>query len=158
MISSMASGKAFVRFIPFPHTGIWMCLWASMCLARPEGPAIPLTLFIASDAQFRGMLFKAYPYFEEKANVAGNKETASQPVLGGHPGIAPLHNLKIAEDPVFTVFLSGARRILDDQLERWFIASEAEITEPTEGISSGVSLGLGKEWPTPSKVEVDFGI
>ncbi len=93
---------------------------------------------------------------EEKENITGNKEKAARPVPSDHPRIAPLPNLKMAEDPAFTAFLSGARGILDDQFEGWFLTSEAEITEPAEGPSSVVRLGIGKEWPTPSKVEVDL--
>jgi hypothetical protein len=127
-------------------------------VARPEGPAVPLSLSVASYAHFRGILFKAYLYFEGKANIAVGKDKAAQLVLGDHPRIAALQKLKIARDPVFTACLSEARGILDDHFEGWFVTSQSAIAQPDEGLSTVVDLGLGKEWLPPPKIKVDFGI
>lgn len=133
-------------------------LGMALRVARPTGPAIALSLSVASYAHFRGMLFKAYMYFEGKANLTMHKAEAAQLVLGDHPRVAPLQKLKIARDPIFTAYLPEAHGILDDHFEGWFVTSDAAITHSDEGLSSVVSLGLGKEWPAPPKTKVDFGL
>ncbi len=132
-------------------------LGMALRVARPGGPAVPLSLSVASYAHFRGILFKAYLYFEGKANIAVNKAKAAQLVLGDHPRVAPLQKLKIARDPVFTACLPEARGILDDHFEGWFVTSQSVIAQPDEGLSTVVCLGLGKEWLPPPKIKVDFG-
>jgi len=131
-------------------------LCMALRIARPDGPTIPLSLSVASYAHFRGILFKSCLYFEGEASVTLNKANAAQLVLGDHPRLAPLHQLRIAQDPVFTAYLSGARGILDDHFEGWFVTSEKEILQPDEGLSCVVNLGLRKEWPPPPRIQVDF--
>jgi hypothetical protein len=133
-------------------------LGMALRVARPTGAPIPMSLSVASYANFRGILFKAYMSFEGKANVTMNKEKAAQLVLGDHPRIAPLEKLKIARDPIFTAFLPEAHGILDDHFEGWFVTSDAPITHPDEGLSSVANLGLGEEWPPPPKTKVDFAL
>lgn len=133
-------------------------LGMALRVPRPGGPAIPLSLSVASYAHFRGMLFKSYLYFEGKANVTLNKEKAAQLVLGDHPRVAPLHKLNIERDPVFTAYLPAAVGVLDDHFEGWFVTNASQVPELDEGLASVVNLGLGREWLPAPVVKVDFGL
>jgi hypothetical protein len=133
-------------------------LGMALRVARPNEPSIPLSLSIASYAHFRGLLCKAYLYFEGNANVTLNKEKAAQLVLGNHPRMAPLQKLGINPDPIFTAYLPEARGILDDHFECWFVTSNSAVPQADEGLSSVVGLGLGQQWPPPPAIKVDFGL
>jgi Acetoacetate decarboxylase (ADC) len=121
-----------------------------------EKMLVPLSLSISSYAQFRGMLFKSYLYFDGHAAITLQNKNAAQLVIGNHPLVQPLKQLGIDPHPLFTAYIPEARGILDDHFECWFIsaAQPPAISEP--GLESVVTLGLGHQWLAPPKIEVNF--
>jgi hypothetical protein len=110
---------------------------------------LPLSLGATNYCQFRGMLNKSRVYFKGKVNVGFAGGARGRFEIGDHPRLAPLKQLGLADDPVFTVFLPDAHGVLDDHSESWFLSFETPPTHAPEGMESVVDLGLGKQWPPP---------
>ena len=74
--------------------------------------------------------------------------------LGDAPPVAPLRDLGMDPDPVFTAFLPSTRGVLDDHFECWFLTSDDPQSVRSEGLESVVDLGLSEDWLDPPKVRV----
>jgi hypothetical protein len=117
---------------------------------------VPLSLSVSSYAQFRGMLFKSYLYFDGHAAITLQNKDAAQLVIGNHPLVEPLKQLGIDPHPLFTACIPEARGTLDDHFECWFISAPEPPAISQPGLESVVPLGLGREWPAPPKIKVNF--
>jgi hypothetical protein len=123
-------------------------------IARPPETRLPLKVAATNYCAFRGMLMKSAVYFEGAADVAAGRRARARLVLGDAPGIAALHGLDIADQPLFTCYLPATRGTLDDHFECWFITSEEAGRTYGESLRSVVGLGLSEEWPAPPRIDV----
>lgn len=122
-------------------------------IARPPATALPLRVRAVNYCAFRGMLMKSTIYFEGAADLAFGRRAHARLVLGDAPGVAALHGLRIAEQPLFTCYLPSTRGILDDHVECWFLTSEVPGQTYGEPLESVVGLGLSQEWPAPPRID-----
>jgi hypothetical protein len=97
---------------------------------------------------------KSFIYFQGAADIALGKRAQARLYLGDAPQVAPLHDLGIEQDAVFTAFLPSTRGVLDDHFECWFLTSDDPERVRSEGLRSVVDLGLSEEWLDPPKVRV----
>ncbi|MGO4632966.1 acetoacetate decarboxylase family protein [Streptomyces sp. 2RAF24] len=121
---------------------------------RPPATALPVKAAAVNYCAFRGLLMKSTVYLDGAADVAVGRRARARLVLGDLPQVAPLHDLAIADDPVFTLFLPSAQGVLDDHFECWFLTSGEPGRTFGEGLDSVVGLGLGQEWPAPPRLDV----
>ncbi|MFE5296316.1 acetoacetate decarboxylase family protein [Streptomyces sp. NPDC056632] len=126
-------------------------------IARPPATALPMRVGAVNYCAFRGMLMKSSIYFDGLADVAVGRRARARLVLGDAPQVAPLHGLGIADDPLFTVYLTSAQGVLDDHFECWFLTSEQPGRTYGERLDSVVGLGLSQEWPEPPRLDVGAG-
>ncbi|MEV5972712.1 acetoacetate decarboxylase family protein [Streptomyces sp. NPDC051921] len=124
-------------------------------IARPPATALPMRVGAVNYCAFRGMLMKSSIYFDGRADVAVGRRARARLVLGDAPQVAALHGLGIADDPLFTVYLTSAQGVLDDHFECWFLTSEEPGRTYGEGLESVVGLGLSQEWPEPPRIDVE---
>jgi hypothetical protein len=116
---------------------------------RPRSPRIPLNVGAVNYCAFRGMLMKSYIYFAGRMNVGIGPWAKARLWIGDSPRVQSLKSLHIQPHPLFTGFLDGAKGILDDHYESWFLSYEGDAPKPPEGMESVVNLGLGEEWLDP---------
>ncbi|MGW5425310.1 acetoacetate decarboxylase family protein [Streptomyces sp. NPDC003943] len=126
-------------------------------IARPPATALPLRVGAVNYCAFRGMLMKSSVYLDGRADVAVGRRARARLVVGDAPRVAALHGLGIAEDPLFTVFLTGALGVLDDHFECWFLTGTEPGRTYGEGLGSIVGLGQSQEWPEPPRLDVGAG-
>ena len=100
------------------------------------------------------MVMRSSIYFQGAADVAVGRRARARLDLGDAPQVAPLRDLDIDPDPVFTAFLPTTRGVLDDHFECWFLTSDAPMAEQGEGLESVIDLGLSEEWLDPPKARV----
>jgi hypothetical protein len=131
-------------------------LGMALRVQRQEKMLLPLSLSVSSYAQFRGMLFKSYLYFDGAAAITLEKKDAAQLVIGNHPRVQPLKELEIDPHPLFTAYIPEARGTLDDHFECWFISAAQPPATSEPGLESVVTLGLDQQWPPPPKIKVNF--
>ena len=129
-------------------------LGARIEIDRPPETALPLDVGAANYCVFRGMVMKSFIYFQGAADIALGKRAKARLYLGDAPQVAPLHDLGMSPDPVFTAFLPSSRGVLDDHFECWFMTSADGQHEAGEGLDSVVNLGRSEEWLDPPKVRV----
>jgi Acetoacetate decarboxylase (ADC) len=113
---------------------------------------VPLKHFAAVNyCAFRGMLFKSYIYFTDKAEVAVGPLAHAQLLLGPHKRMDPLRNLDLNDRPLFTATLPHSHGVLDDHFEAWFLTSEKviDITDPPEGLEQVYGLPKDESWLSP---------
>lgn len=125
-------------------------------IQKPPDTPIPISMSLSSYSQFRGMLFKAYLHFEGHAGMFVKKAGSARMILGDHPVVAPLKNLGIEDEPLFTAFIPAAHGVLDDHLECWFLTYDNPLTTAPPGMETVVNLGLSQQWLSPPKIKVDF--
>ncbi|MGP3968201.1 acetoacetate decarboxylase family protein [Streptomyces sp. 6N223] len=118
---------------------------------RPPPTALPLRVGATNYCAFRGMLMRSTVYFEGTADVAFGGRAKARLTVGDAPRAAPLHDLDIAADPLFTCFLPSTTGVLDDHFECWFLTSEEPGRSHGEPLESVVGLGLSEEWPAPPR-------
>lgn len=123
-------------------------------IERPPATALPVKSAAVNYCAFRGMLMKSTVYLDGAADIAVGRRARARLVLGDAPQVAPLHELGIADDPVFTLFLPSAQGVLDDHFECWFLTSGEPGRTFGEGLDSVVGLGLSQEWPAPPRLDV----
>ncbi len=129
-------------------------LGARIEIDRPPETALPLDVGAANYCVFRGMVMKSFIYFQGAADIALGKRAKARLYLGDAQQVAPLHDLGIEQDAVFTAFLPSTRGVLDDHFECWFMTSADGRHETGEGLDSVVNLGRSEEWLDPPKVRV----
>jgi hypothetical protein len=118
---------------------------------RPRHARLPLRASGANYCQFRGMLMRSSVYFRGRVGIGLARSASARLTLGDHPRVRPLHELGIAERPVFTAFFPDSSGVLDDHVEAWFLSyPEPPAAEP-EGLESVAALGLSQEWPPPPR-------
>lgn len=122
---------------------------------RPPRTRLPLRVSAVNYCAFRGMLMKSTVYFESAADIALGRRARARLVLGDAPGIAVLHDLDIADRPLFTCFMPSTRGILDDHFESWFLTSDQPGVTFGEPLESVADLGLSQDWPTPPHLRVE---
>ena len=66
--------------------------------------------------------------------------------------MAPLKDLEINSDAMFTMFIPEANGILDDHFESWFLTYDNAQDKMPEGMESVVNLGLDEEWLEPPAI------
>ncbi|MFI2370728.1 acetoacetate decarboxylase family protein [Streptomyces sp. NPDC018833] len=123
-------------------------------IERPPATALPLRVGAANYCAFRGMLMKSFIYLDGEADIAFGKRARARLVVGDAPQVAGLHNLRIADDPLFTVYLTSAQGVLDDHFECWFLTSEEPGRTYGDALGSVVGLGLSEDWPDPPHIDV----
>ncbi len=116
---------------------------------RPAAASLPFAAAAANYCQFRGMLVKSSVHFRGRLGVSLFKKGSARLTLGSHPRIAPLKELRIEPDPLFTAFIPEANGLLDDHFESWFLSFPEPPVRTPEGLESVVNLGLGQEWLEP---------
>lgn len=119
---------------------------------RPRGPKVPLRHVPGVNwCSFRGMLWKSYIYFSDRAEVAVGPWARAQLLLGDHPRMDPLRALDMASRPVFVACMPHSQGVLDDHLEAWFLTypEAPDPDDPPEGLESVVSLPNSTEWLDP---------
>jgi len=129
-------------------------LGARIEIDRPPATALPLDVGAANYCVFRGMVMRSSIYFQGAADVAVGRRARARLDLGDAPQVAPLRDLDIDPDPVFTAFLPTTRGVLDDHFECWFLTSDGPMAEQGEGLESVIDLGLSEEWLDPPKARV----
>ncbi|MEV7280593.1 acetoacetate decarboxylase family protein [Streptomyces sp. NPDC093111] len=123
-------------------------------IERPPATALPVKAAAVNCCAFRGMLMKSTVYLDGAADVAVGRRARARLVLGDAPRVAPLHDLGIADAPLFTLFLPSAQGVLDDHFECWFLTGGEPGRTYGEGLDSVVGLGLSQEWPAPPGLDV----
>jgi hypothetical protein len=118
-------------------------------MQRPKSAWLPVSMAASSYSQFRGLLMKAYSFFEGRAGFSVLSRRACRLYIGDHPRMRPLKELEIEPRTFFTAFFPSARGILDDHFEGWFLSYEEPPSAPSEGLESVVDLGLSQEWLDP---------
>ncbi|MFC8510472.1 acetoacetate decarboxylase family protein [Streptomyces sp. NPDC057411] len=121
---------------------------------RPPATALPLKSAAVNYCAFRGMLMKSTIYLDGRADLAVGRRARARLVLGDAPQVAALHDLDIADDPLFTLYLTSAQGVLDDHFECWFLTSEEPGRTYGEALDSVVGLGLSQDWPAPPRLDV----
>ena len=129
-------------------------LGAHVEIDRPARTALPLDVGAANYCIFRGMVMKSFIYFQGAADVALGRRARGRLTLGDAPQVAPLRDLGMAPDPVFTAFLPSTRGVLDDHFECWFVTSRDGRHPTGEGLESVVGLGRSEAWLDPPKSRV----
>ena len=76
-------------------------------------------------------------YFQGAADVALGRRARARLDLGDAPQVAPLRELDIDPDPVFTAFLPTTHGVLDDHFECWFLTSDGPTTAARRGPGVG---------------------
>lgn len=121
---------------------------------RPRGPKLPVrNLAAANYCQFRGMLWKSRIVFSDDAEAGVGPWARGQLLLGDHPQMDPLRELRISEKPMFVICLPHSHGILDDHCEGWFLTSRTapDPACPPEGLQSVVGLPNDVHWlPAPT--------
>ncbi|MFF3249302.1 acetoacetate decarboxylase family protein [Streptomyces sp. NPDC002870] len=123
-------------------------------IERPPATGLPLRVGAVNYCAFRGMLMKSSIYFDGKADVAFGRRARARLVVGDAPQVAGLHDLRIATDPLFTVYLTSAQGVLDDHFECWFLTSDEPGRTYGDPLDSVVGLGLSQVWPEPPSIDV----
>ncbi|MGH8867342.1 MAG: acetoacetate decarboxylase family protein [Actinomycetes bacterium] len=123
-------------------------------IARPSFGPLPVKAGGVNYCAFRGMLMRSRVWFTGDAYVAMGRRASGRLVVGDAPRVKFLHDLDIAESPLFTFYLPSTRGGLDDRVEAWFLTSPKPVTAPMEGLESVVDLGTGEDWP-PGPVRHD---
>jgi hypothetical protein len=123
-------------------------------IERPPATGLPLRVGAVNYCAFRGMLMKSSIYFDGKADVAFGRRARARLVVGDAPQVAGLHDLRIATDPLFTVYLTSAQGVLDDHFECWFLTSDEPGQTYGDPLDSVVGLGLSQVWPEPPSIDV----
>ena len=100
-------------------------------------------------ALFGGMLFKSGVFFHGKLGFHLFKKGSAKLIIGDHPRVAPLKDLEISPDPIFSAFLPQANGVLDDHSESWFLSEPTLPAKVPEGMEAVVNLGQGQEWLAP---------
>jgi hypothetical protein len=118
-------------------------------IEKPRSCWLPMRAGVASYSLFRGMLMKSRLYFKGQVGFSMFKRGSARLTLGDHPRVAPLRELDISSEPIFTAFIPSADGVLDDSCESWFIHAAAPPQTRPEGMESVVNLGLSQEWPPP---------
>jgi hypothetical protein len=129
-------------------------LGARIEIDRPPPTALPLDVGAANYCVFRGMVMRSSIYFQGAADVALGRRARARLDLGDAPQVAPLRDLGMDPDPVFTAFLPSTRGVLDYHFECWFLTSDDSESVRSEGLESVIDLGLSEEWLDPPKVRV----
>jgi hypothetical protein len=117
----------------------------------PSFSSLPLRVGGANFCTFRGMLMKSYVYFDGKAGVTLGRRGAARITVGNHPRMAPIRQLDIGADPVFTAYIPQAEGVLDDYFESWFVSYPEPVTARPEGFESVIDLGLSEQWLAPPR-------
>jgi Acetoacetate decarboxylase (ADC) len=123
---------------------------------RPKRIKVPLRAFGATNyCQFRGMLMKSSIFFSDNTEMAVGKFANATLMLGAHPRMAPLAELKRSESPIVVACLPHSHGILDDHFEAWFLTSSEppDPYQPPEGLESVVDLSKSEEWLPPPTAE-----
>ena len=110
---------------------------------RPPATALPLDVGAANYCVFRGMVMRSYIYFQGAADIALGRRARATLRLGDAPQVAPLRELDIDPDPVFTAFLPTTRGVLDDHFECWFLTSAARAARARRGPRVGGRTSAG---------------
>ena len=129
-------------------------LGARIEIDRPPETALPLDVGAANYCVFRGMVMKSFIYFQGAADIALGKRAKARLYLGDAQQVAPLHDLGIEQDAIFTAFLPSTAGVLDDHFECWFMTSADGQHGTGEGLESVIDLGRSEEWLDPPKVRV----
>lgn len=117
-------------------------------IEKPKSTWLPLNSKATNYCEFRGMLFKSDIYFIGSFGFSLFKRGAARLCLGDHPRVAPLKELDVRPDPIFTAFFPQIHGALDDHVESWFVLYPEPPTERPEGLESVVDLGLSQAWLT----------
>jgi hypothetical protein len=118
---------------------------------RPKRLKVPINIAAVNYCQFRGMLMKSYIYFQGSMAVGLGRGARARLYIGDHPRVQPLKTLGIDPKPLFTGFITGAKGVLDDHYEGWFLSYGGPAPEPPEGLESVAELGLAQQWLDPPK-------
>ena len=131
-------------------------LGALIEIERPAATALPLDVAATNYCAFRGMLMRSNVYFQGNADIAVGRRARARLELGDAPAVAPLRDLYIDPQPLFTAYLPSTRGVLDDHLESWFLTSDGAAPSVPEvdlrhreGLESVVSLGTSQQWLAP---------
>jgi len=116
---------------------------------RSSGSRIPINAGIVNYCRFRNMLMASQTYVRGRAALKLFGWAKTRLYIGEHPRMAPLHELDIDGNAVFTLFIPAADTILDDRLERWFLTFEERPLKGSEGMESVAELGLNEAWLEP---------
>lgn len=118
---------------------------------RPKRAWLPFNVGAVNYCRFRNMLMASYIYFRGKAGFHLFKQAKARLFIGDHPKVAPLKELEIDSDPVFTMFIPEANGILDDHIDSWFLTYDEAPKSMGEGLESVVNLDMVEGWlPPPS--------
>jgi Acetoacetate decarboxylase (ADC) len=123
---------------------------------RPKRIKVPVRAFGATNyCQFRGMLMKSSIFFSDNTEIAVGTFANATLMLGAHPRMAPLAELKRSESPIFVACLPHSHGMLDDHFEAWFLTSSEppDPDQPPEGLESVVDLSKSEEWLSPPTAE-----
>jgi len=119
---------------------------------RPPKEWLKFSVGAVNYCEFRNMLMASYIYFKGKAGFQLFKKANARLYIGDHPKMAPLKDLEINSDAMFTMFIPEANGILDDHFESWFLTYDNAQDKMPEGMESVVNLGLSEEWLEPPAI------
>jgi len=119
---------------------------------RPPKEWLKFNVGAVNYCQFRNMLMASFIYFKGKAGLKLFSKANARLYIGDHPNMAPLKELEINNDALFTMFIPKANGILDDHFESWFLTSDEAFETMPEGMESVVDLGLSEEWLEPPSI------
>jgi Acetoacetate decarboxylase (ADC) len=122
--------------------------------SNPGKPWLPMSTGAINYCGFRGMLMKSYIYFRGKVALTFKKKGSARVVIGDHPRVQCLKNLRIGSDPIATVFIPEAKGVLDDYFECWFLSGATDPPPCPEDFHSVIDLGLGQTWLAPPDPEL----
>jgi hypothetical protein len=118
-------------------------------LEMPRRRVFPITVNAVNYCSFRGMLMKSVVFFDGKSKIGLFGGAKANLTIGDHPLMAPLKNLDINPNPIFTAYYPDFSGVLDDHVESWFLRHPESTDTDPEGMESVINLGQSQEWPEP---------